>query len=46
MLQTIPRNELQDLKLDGAVVVTCEFCSTPYRFDDAALDRLYDEDAT
>jgi molecular chaperone Hsp33 len=44
MLQAIPRDELQDLKVDGAVVVTCEFCSTPYRFDDAALDLIYRRD--
>ena len=44
VLQTIPRDELQDLKVDGVVVVTCEFCSTPYRFDAAALDSLYGAD--
>lgn len=44
VLQSIPREELQDLKIDGVVVVTCEFCSTLYRFDDAALDRLYGTD--
>ncbi len=42
VLQSIPREELADLKVDGAVVVTCEFCSTPYRYDEAALDRLYE----
>jgi redox-regulated HSP33 family molecular chaperone len=25
----------------GAVVVTCEFCKSPYVFADPDLDRLY-----
>lgn len=42
VLKSIARSELADLKIDGEVVVTCEFCSTHYRYDEAALDRLYD----
>jgi len=34
------RAELEDLKVDGAVVVTCQFCSREYRFDDTDLDKL------
>jgi molecular chaperone Hsp33 len=41
VLRTIARDELDDLKVEGDVVVTCEFCSTAYRFDEAALDRVY-----
>jgi molecular chaperone Hsp33 len=41
VLQSIPRLELDELRVDGEVVVTCEFCSTEYRFDDRALDALY-----
>jgi molecular chaperone Hsp33 len=41
VLRTIARDELDDLKVEGEVVVTCEFCSTAYRFDEAALDRIY-----
>jgi molecular chaperone Hsp33 len=40
VLRSIPRAELDDLKVDGVVVVTCEFCSTAYRYDEAALDKL------
>jgi molecular chaperone Hsp33 len=40
-LRRIPREELAELKIDGEVVVTCEFCNASYRFDDAALDRVY-----
>lgn len=41
VLRTIAREELDDLKIEGEVVVTCEFCSTAYRFDEAALNRVY-----
>lgn len=41
-LRGIPRDEITTLKDDsGHVVVTCEFCNTTYRFDDAALERIY-----
>lgn len=40
ILRAIPRAELETLKEDGAVVVTCEFCNTRYHFDDAALAVL------
>lgn len=41
VLRSLPRAELDELKLDGEVVVTCEFCSETYRFDDRALDLLF-----
>lgn len=41
VLSSIPRVELDDLKIDGIVVVVCDFCSDSYRFDEAALDKLY-----
>jgi molecular chaperone Hsp33 len=42
MLKALPREEVESLKLDDdAVVVTCEFCNTEYRFDDADLAALY-----
>jgi molecular chaperone Hsp33 len=37
VVRSIPPEERQDLKIDGRIVVTCEFCGTVYRFDDAAL---------
>lgn len=45
VLVSLGRAELDDLKEDGAVVVTCEFCSRQYRYTDADLDRLKDPDA-
>jgi molecular chaperone Hsp33 len=33
-LLSIPASELEDLKVDGEIVVTCEFCSTQYASED------------
>jgi molecular chaperone Hsp33 len=41
VLKAMPRAEIEDLKSDGAVEVTCEFCTRLYRFDDDDLDRIY-----
>ncbi|WP_119677327.1 Hsp33 family molecular chaperone HslO [Indioceanicola profundi] len=41
VLRSIDRSELDDLRKDGKVEVTCEFCNTVYRFDDADLDKVY-----
>jgi molecular chaperone Hsp33 len=41
VLSQMPREEVETLKVDGEVVATCEFCNTDYRYDDAALDRLF-----
>jgi molecular chaperone Hsp33 len=40
-LRSLPRAEIEDLKVDGEVVVTCEYCNRRYCFDDAALARIY-----
>jgi molecular chaperone Hsp33 len=40
MLRVLPPDDLADMKIDGRVVVTCEFCSTAYPFDADALDAL------
>jgi len=40
-LRALPRREVEDLRIDGEVVVTCEFCNRRYRFDAAALARIY-----
>ena len=39
VLRSLPRDELDDLAIDGLFEVTCEFCSTLYRIDPADLDR-------
>ncbi len=40
-LGSLPRAEIEDLKIDGEVVVTCEYCGGRYHFDDAALAQIY-----
>jgi molecular chaperone Hsp33 len=43
VLRMLPADELGVLTTqDGHVVVTCEFCSTRYRFDDAEVHALVD----
>lgn len=41
VLQSMPRAEIEDLKTDGVVEVTCQFCTQVYRFDDDDLARIY-----
>jgi molecular chaperone Hsp33 len=36
VLRSIPSEELDDLKIEGEIVVTCEFCGTEYRSTDGA----------
>lgn len=40
-LRALPRADVEDMRQDGEVVMTCQFCNADYRFDDAALARLY-----
>jgi molecular chaperone Hsp33 len=40
VLATLPRAELADMKIDGVVRVTCEFCNADYDFDDAQIAAL------
>lgn len=41
MLRGLPVSELEDLKIDGKLVVTCEFCNRGYRFAEDELARLH-----
>lgn len=41
MLRALPRPSIEDLKEEGLIVVTCEFCNGSYRFDDAELESVY-----
>ena len=40
-LRMLERRELDDAKIDGAVVVTCQFCNRHERFDDRDLDAIF-----
>lgn len=41
VLRSLPRGEIEELKVDGAVIVTCEFCNARHVFDDAGLAAIY-----
>ena len=40
VLSSLTPDDLEDLKVDGHVVVTCEFCKREWRYDDAALAEI------
>lgn len=40
VLRAMPPDDLNDMIVDGRIVVTCEFCSATYDFDDAARRAL------
>lgn len=40
-LGSFPKSEIESFAVEGVVEVTCEFCGTRYRYDAAALARLY-----
>lgn len=41
VLRSFPRAEIETMKVDGKVVVTCEFCNAAYEFDAPTLETLY-----
>ena len=41
MLASLPRDEVEEMKEDGAVSVQCEFCNTSYAFDDDQLKAVF-----
>jgi molecular chaperone Hsp33 len=41
VLASLPREEVETLKVDGKVTATCEFCNSSYAFDDADVDALH-----
>ena len=45
-LRSLPRVEIEDLKVDGEVIVTCEYCNRRYHCDDAALAGIYAPEPT
>ena len=42
VLRSFPRSEIESMKIDGCVRVTCEFCNSKYVFDDAAMDAIWE----
>lgn len=43
VLRAFPQAEIETLKVDGALVVTCEFCNTKHLFDEADVAALYEQ---
>ena len=43
MLGQFSAEQVDEMTVDGEIVVTCEFCSTKYRFDPAAVHRRREE---
>ena len=41
ILRSLPHDEVRDMRVDGEVVMTCQFCNVDFRFDDADLDGIY-----
>lgn len=39
-LRTVAAGELDEYKIDGEIVITCEFCAREYRYDDTAIEAL------
>ena len=40
VLRSFPPAEIETMKVDGSVVVTCEFCNAAYVFDEVGLESL------
>lgn len=40
VLLSLSDRELDEMKIDGVVIVNCEFCKREWRYDDGALDAL------
>lgn len=40
MLQGLGRRDVEHIMVDGAAEVVCQFCSTAYRYDEAALAEI------
>ncbi len=41
ILRSLPRPEVEEMKVGGEVIMTCQFCNVDFRFDDAGLDGVY-----
>jgi molecular chaperone Hsp33 len=46
VLLSLPAEELETFKIDGKIVVTCEFCSAAYAFTDEQVAALRDSGLT
>jgi molecular chaperone Hsp33 len=42
ILSSLPRQEVEELKVDGKVDITCQFCNDTSSFDEAEIDELFE----
>jgi molecular chaperone Hsp33 len=42
VLRSFPRTEIETMKVEDRVIVTCEFCNTEYGFDEDQIEDLYE----
>lgn len=40
VLGSFPKNEIEEMKIDGQVLVNCEFCNETYRFGPGEIDQI------
>ena len=43
ILASLPKSEIDALKEDGEVVMTCQFCNIDFRFDEKELEEVFAE---
>ncbi len=41
ILGSLPPDEVAEFKVDGEIVMTCQFCNIDFRFDETALESIY-----
>ncbi len=41
ILRSLDQEEMAELKVDGELVMTCQFCNVDFRFDEVALEAIY-----
>lgn len=41
ILSSLPRQEVEELKVDGKIEITCQFCNDTSRFDEAEIASLF-----
>jgi molecular chaperone Hsp33 len=41
ILGSLPPDEVVEFKVDGEIVMTCQFCNIDFRFDETAVESIY-----
>ena len=43
MLRSFPKTEIESMKVDDKIIVTCEFCGRGYTYTENDIDKLFDD---